>query len=174
MIKLKILVTYYSKTGNTERVAQSIMDGLKGENAEIKPIKDVDPSILKDYDLVCLGSGIYASRVDKSLSDLISSADELPKKFAFFCTHASLDMYQDGFKIIKRKIAKSNSVIVDIFDCMGDNIGVPESTRKAMLENLPPNKRKEAEEHQKRLKGHPSKEDFENAKEFALSLIKKL
>ncbi|NVM35720.1 MAG: flavodoxin domain-containing protein, partial [Candidatus Lokiarchaeota archaeon] len=99
---MKILITYYSKTGNTEKIAQSINDALKGQDTEIKPIKEVESSSLKNYDLVFLGSGIYASRVDKSLSDLVSSADELPKKFVFFCTHASTNMYQDGFKVVKR------------------------------------------------------------------------
>ncbi|NVM37830.1 MAG: hypothetical protein HWN81_19720, partial [Candidatus Lokiarchaeota archaeon] len=119
-------------------------------------------------------SGIYASRVDKSLSDLVSSADELPKKFVFFCTHASTNMYQDGFKVVKRKLAKIGSEIIAVFDCMGDNIGLPEANRKAMLENLPPDKRKQAEEQQKKLKGCPNDEDLENAKKFAQLIIRKL
>jgi hypothetical protein len=57
---------------------------------------------------------------------------------------------------------------------MGDNIGVPEVTRKAMLDRLPPEQRKKAEEHQQRLKGHPDEEDLENAKEFAQLIIKNL
>ena len=43
-----------------------------------------------------------------------------------------------------------------------------------MVERLPPEQRKQAEEHQKRLKSHPNEEDLENAKEFAQSLILKL
>lgn len=171
---MKILITYYSNTGNTEKIAKSIEEGLKDEDVALKPIKEVDVSSLKNYDLIFLGSGIYASRVDKSLSQLVSAVDDLPKKFVFFCTHASLDMYQDGFKLVKRKLAKAGSEIIDIFDCMGDNIGLPEATRKAMLNSLPPHKRKEAEEHQKRLKGRPNTEDLESAKKFAQLIIKKL
>lgn len=171
---LKILITYYSNTGNTEKVAESIKKGLKGENVEIKPVKDVDPSSLKDYDLMFLGSGIYASRVHKSLVELVNSAQELPSSFAFFCTHASLNSYQDGFKLVKRKLGKTDSNIVGIFDCMGESIGIPESTRKSMLERLPPEKRKEAEEHEKRLKGRPNEEDLENAKMFGQTIVKKL
>ena len=54
---------------------------------------------------------------------------------------------------------------------MGNNIGIPEQTIKSMLENLPPKKRKEAEEHQKSLKGHPNKDDLENAEKFAKAII---
>lgn len=171
---MKILVTYYSQSGNTEKVARSIFGGCTGEETDLKPIDQVDPSDLKNYDLIFLGSGVYASRVHKSLGDLVSSAEELPAKFLFFCTHASLDSYQDGFKVVKRKLEKTTSKIIDTFDCMGDNIGIPEATTKAMLNRLPPEQRKKAEEYQQRLKGHPDDEDLENARNFAQSLIKNL
>jgi len=168
---MKILVTYFSNTGNTEKIAQSIKNSLKGQNVEIKPIKDVNPLSLKDYDLLFLGSGIYASRVNKSLVDLISTSQILPRNIVFFCTHASAEGYQDGFKLVKRALNKSNTKILGEFDCMGDNIGIPEQTIKSMLEKLPPEKRKEAEEHQKSLKGHPNKDDLDNAEKFARSII---
>ena len=171
---MKILIAYFSQSGNTEKIAKSIFEGCQGQDVDIKPIKDINPLTLSEYELVFLGSGIYASRVNKSLSDLIKSATVLPSKLAFFCSHASLDSYQDGFKVVKRNIKDTDVKIVGSWDCMGDNIGIPEATRKAMVERLPPEQRKQAEEHQKRLKGHPNKDDLENAKEFAQSLILKL
>ncbi len=173
MKKLKILVTYFSQTGNTEKVAKSIYEGCQGEDVDLKPIKEVDPSELKNYELIFLGSGIYASRVNQALANLVSAATELPPKFIFFYTHASKEPYQDGFKVVKRKIGDSSSIIAE-FDCCGDNIGVPEAMRNTMLERLPPEKRKEAEEHQNWLKGRPNEEDLLNAKKFAQSLINKL
>ena len=170
---LKILVTYFSQTGNTEKVAKSIYEGCQGEDVVLKPIKEVDPSDLKNYEFVFLGSGIYASRVNKALADLIAAAQDLPPKFIFFNTHASKKPYQDGFKVVKSKISES-SQIIDEFDCCGDNIGVPEAMRKSMMERLPEDKRKEAEEHQQWLKGRPNEEDLQNAKIFAQSAIKKL
>ncbi len=171
---MKILVTYFSNTGNTEKVAQSIKNGLEGQHVDLKPIKEVEPSSLKEYDIIFLGSGIYASRVNKALPDLINAAQELPPNFAFFSTHASADSYQDGFKLVKRKLEKVKSKIISEFDCMGENIGIPEATIKSMLEKLPPEKRKEAEEFQKKLKGRPNDEDLEKATKFAQSIIKKL
>ena len=170
---MKILITYFSQTGNTEKIAQSICEGCKSEEVDIKPIKEVGPSTLSDYDLVFLGSGIYASRVSKSLADLIDATTELPPKFVFFNTHASKKPYQDGFRVVKKKIEEKSEIVAE-FDCCGDNIGVPEAMRNAMLEKLPPEKRKEAELHQQWLKGRPNAEDLENAKEFAQSLILKL
>ena len=170
---MKILVTYFSQSGNTEKVAQSIWEGCEGQEVQIKPIKEVDPTSLGDYDLIFLGSGIYASRVSKTLVDLIVAATELPPKFVFFNTHASKVAYQDGFKLVKEKIGEDSEIIAE-FDCCGDNIGIPEAMRNSMLDRLPPEKRKEAEEHQKWLKGRPNEEDLQNAKEFAQDLLKQL
>jgi flavodoxin len=172
--ELKVLVTYFSNTGNTEKVAQSIKNGLEGQNVDLRPVKEVEPSSLKEFDIIFLGSGIYASRVNKSLSDLINTTQELPQNFVFFCTHASADSYQDGFKLVKRALKKSGSNILGEFDCCGDNLGIPEATRNSMLEKLPPEKRKEAEKYQQWLKGRPNDEDLMKAKEFAQSVIKKL
>jgi len=64
--KLKILITFCSNTGNTEKVANSMKDGLTDYDVDIIPAKDVDPKTLNSYDIVFLGSGVYASRIDKS------------------------------------------------------------------------------------------------------------
>lgn len=173
MNNLKILITYFSQTGNTEKIAKSIYEGCKGHEVELKPINEVDSSSLNNYDLLFLGSGIYASRVNKSLVDLVIADSELPSKLVFFNTHASKVPYQDGFRVVKEKIGETSEIIAE-FDCCGDNIGIPEAMRNSMLERLPPEKRKEAEEHQKWLKGRPNEEDLQNAKEFAQNLLKQL
>ncbi|MFX0027813.1 MAG: flavodoxin family protein [Candidatus Hermodarchaeota archaeon] len=170
---MKILIAYYSQTGNTEKVAKSVYEGCKGQDVDLKPIKEVDPSSLDNYDLIFLGSGIYASRVNKALADLVAAAPKLPRKFVFFNTHASKDAYQDGFKLVKKNMGETSEIIAE-FDCCGDNIGVPEAIRKAMLDRLPEDKRKEAEKHQEWLKGRPNEEDLEKAKNFAQSVIEKL
>ena len=94
---LKILITYFSNTGNTEKVAKSIQEGLTAHEVSLIPAKEMDPSQLISYDLVILGSGIYASRIDKSILNLVKNATELPANFAYFCTHASLEFYQKPF-----------------------------------------------------------------------------
>jgi len=171
---MKILITYFSQSGNTEKVAKSIFEGCQGQDVDMKLIKDVNPSTLNEYELVFLGSGIYASRVNKSLADLIKSSTALPSKIAFFCTHASLDSYQDGFKAVNRNFKGTDVKIIGSWECMGENIGIPETARQSMLDRLPPEQRKQAEEHQERLKGRPNEEDLDNAKIFAQSLILKV
>jgi len=48
---MKILVCYFSNTGNTEKVAKSIVEGLEDEDVEILRIEDADPQNLKNYHL---------------------------------------------------------------------------------------------------------------------------
>ncbi|MHA1256481.1 MAG: flavodoxin family protein [Promethearchaeota archaeon] len=52
---MKILVTWYSGTGNTEKIAKAINEGITGHDVDLLPVNDVDPTSLNSYDLVFLG-----------------------------------------------------------------------------------------------------------------------
>jgi len=126
---LKILITFFSNTGNTEKVANSMKDGLIDYDVDLIPATDVDPTTLSLYDIVFLGSGVYASRIDKSILNIIKKAvPDLPAKLAYFCTHASLKLYQEPFKRINDLVKEHNCEIVDDFDCVGENLGIPLET----------------------------------------------
>jgi len=51
MINMKTLVTYFSQTGNTKKVADAIYEAIEGEK-EIKPVNEVES--LEDYGIICL------------------------------------------------------------------------------------------------------------------------
>ena len=169
---MKILITYFSNTGNTEKVAIAMKEGLEGHDVELKKVDDTNAESLKDYEIVILGSGIYAGKISKPILDLIKTAEALPPKFALFCTHASPDAYQNGFKMVKKKIAAANSEVIGEWDCMGENIGISEDMQIKMMENLPPEKKEQARKHMENLKGRPNAKDFENAKAFTASIVK--
>lgn len=173
---MKILVTYYTGTGNTEKVANAIKDGVTGHEVDILPVKSVDPNKLSSYDLVFLGSGIYGFNVSRKLKSLIKKAPELPSKFAYFYTHESQKPWSKAFNSVNNIIEKLNCQVLGEFDCCGENL-VPKAQeqRDAMYSRLSPEERKEAEEiFLKYVKGHPNEEDLENAKKFAHSIIQKL
>lgn len=58
---MKALVLYWSATGNTERIAETIYDTLTEEkvNAEKKKIAEAGDTDIYDYDLVLLGCPSY-------------------------------------------------------------------------------------------------------------------
>ena len=175
MDKLKILITFFSNTGNTEKVANSMKDGLTDYDVDMIPVKDVDPKTLNSYDIVFLGSGVYASRIDKSVLTLVKKAvPDLPAKLAYFCTHASLKLYQEPFKRITGVIKKHDCEIISEFDCVGENLGIPLDTQLGMLEKLPEDQREKAIKDMEKMKGRPNEVDLENAKSFAISLVKNL
>lgn len=57
----RILIIYYSKTGNTEKMAQEIAKGALVENVEVtvKKVEEVDVQELLDYDGIIVGSPTY-------------------------------------------------------------------------------------------------------------------
>jgi flavodoxin len=168
---MKILVCFFSNTGNTEKIAKSIAEGLEGEGVELLKIEDADPSSLKNYNLVVLGSGIYAGKLHKKVTDFMKKVIEYPPKFAFFNTHQSPTAYQKAFKRIRSKLEENGSEIVGEFDCIGENLGMPKEATLGMLEKLPPEERKRQEAWLEKTEGRPNSEDLENARAFGKSLI---
>ncbi len=171
---MKILITYHSDTGNTEKVAKCMKEALIEEQQEVSlmPADQVDVSSLKSYDLVCLGSGIYAGNLGKSGQALLKKASELPEKFALFCTHMREQASPKFFDKIKNLIEKGGGTVIGEFECPGEDLGLPPDFRVKLTSNMPPDKKGEAERWFAALKGRPNAEDLEKAKEFAKTLIK--
>ena len=74
------LIVYWSKTGNTEKVANSIKQGLEEAGVIVTCVKPEDAQTLDylDYDLVCIGSPSYSWHPPKPMNDF------LEKKFATY------------------------------------------------------------------------------------------
>ncbi|MBM3249902.1 MAG: flavodoxin family protein, partial [Candidatus Omnitrophica bacterium] len=57
----KAIVIYYSRTGNTKKMAESVLEGLQKENVEaaLKDAASVDVDELLKYDAILIGSPTY-------------------------------------------------------------------------------------------------------------------
>ncbi|MGC8804637.1 MAG: flavodoxin family protein, partial [Candidatus Ratteibacteria bacterium] len=57
----KIFIVYYSRTGNTEKMAQEIQKGVLEENVEavVKKVEETEPEELLNYDGIIAGSPTY-------------------------------------------------------------------------------------------------------------------
>ena len=169
---MRILVCYFSGTGNTEKIAKSIQEGLEGQEVDLLKIKDVDPAKIGDYDLVVLGSGIYGGMVSKNITAMMKQITEFPPKVAFFNTHSSPMSYsKKAYKRIIKKFETEGSKVVGNFECIGENIGVPKEVQENMLSNLPPEEQERQRKRLEEIKGRPNAKDLEDAKEFAKSII---
>lgn len=71
----RALMVYWSKTGNTEKVALAIKQGLEAAGVEVyvkKPSEAADVDYF-DYDLVCVGSPSYEFHPVKPITDFLRS-----------------------------------------------------------------------------------------------------
>jgi flavodoxin/phosphatidylglycerophosphate synthase len=80
-ITKKILIAYDSETGNTERVAEEISNGLKVGIRKIDDITSVDA-----YDLVIFGCRELGNRPSKKMIEFIKNHQEI-KEYAVFITY---------------------------------------------------------------------------------------
>ena len=83
---MKALVVYYSESGNTEKLAKAIYDGINIPEKQIVPIDEANPN---DRDVIFVGFPVHASSVPAKVEKFIKSVPE-GKKVAFFITHGSL------------------------------------------------------------------------------------
>jgi flavodoxin len=82
---MNICVIYFSRTGNTKRLAQAIADTAK---APISDLASIQPSTLENYDLLILGTPVEGSSPAKETVAFIETMPKVEcKKAILFCTY---------------------------------------------------------------------------------------
>ncbi|MGB9614041.1 MAG: flavodoxin domain-containing protein [Fervidobacterium sp.] len=117
----KALVICVSKhRGNTLKIAKEIANVLE---CEVKRPDEVDLKTLTSYDVVGLGSGIYAFGMDRALKKIIKRfKDGQRKKVFIFSTSADLNGYR-YHKGLKKLLEKRSFDIIGEFNCPGAYFG---------------------------------------------------
>jgi len=67
----KVLIIYHSRSGNTRKMAEAVLEGAKNAGAEVtlSDVKDTDPRQLLDFDAVIAGSPTYYGIVAGEMKD---------------------------------------------------------------------------------------------------------
>jgi len=93
----KALIVYYSRSGNTRKMAETIAEGVKKEEVavEVRDVKDVTPDDLKSFDAIVVGSPTYygsmAAEIKKLFDDSIRFHGKLDGKIgAAFASSANI------------------------------------------------------------------------------------
>ena len=109
------LIIYWSKTGNTEKVANAIKEGLeeKGMQVTMKKPEEAENIDYFDYDLVCVGAPSYSWHPPEPMTDF------LKKKFAAY-------RQQGKIKPKAPKVLGKNALIFVTFS--GPHTGIDEAT----------------------------------------------
>ena len=78
----KALVIYYSRTGNTKKMAESVAEGIKNEGLEVvlKEAKDVDSEELLKYDAIAIGSPTYYGTMAAQIKELFDDSVKFHSK----------------------------------------------------------------------------------------------
>ena len=92
-----VLVIYYSRTGNTKKMAELVLEGIKkeGVDAQLKDVKDVEANELLQYEGIVIGSPTYygtmAAEIKKLLDDSVKFHGKLEGKVgAAFASSANV------------------------------------------------------------------------------------
>lgn len=159
---MKILVAYYSDTGNTEKVARAIYDSLKDVDKEIFSVKEA-PAV-DGYDLIFCGFPVKSHSVPGPMAAFVKGLPD-GKKVAFFATHGSLRGGHLAITAFHEAITLHNITVVGTFGCRG-------KVRHAIIEALlsKPEHQAWVDEAQS-AQTHPTPEDLEDAKKFAETMV---
>jgi len=162
---MKALVTYYSDTGNTEKIARAIYEVIHFEK-ELKPVLEVGD--IKGFDIIFYGFPVKAHSVPAKATKLLK---ELPEgqKVAFFSTHGSLRGGHLPKQAFEHAVGlASKAKLLGHFGCRGK---VDDRVIDAMMKQI---EHKAWAEEALGANDHPDKNDIEDAKNFALGILAKI
>ncbi len=154
----RILVAYFSQTGNTKKVAEAIFDALEGEKT-IKPIDQVED--VKDYHLLFIGFPVHSHGVPARVETFLKKIPR-GKKIAIFSTHGShTGSHLSRQALEHAAVSASQAKILATFSCRGKV-----SMRAMEILSRSPEHRLWAEMAAS-AHTHPDEADLEEARSFA-------
>ena len=182
---LRVLVAHFSQTGNTEKVGRAIHDEIvsAGHDAELKPVAEVTPAGLSEYNLVFLGSACHSSTLAAPVLELLSTIPEGARlKMAGFATHScsgpegserDRDLYERWASGCPRAFeAASEDTRVELLGYLGcqgaASPEIEEFIHKTILPDVD-----EWESFASEMRKHPDAKDLEAAREFARRVLVK-
>ena len=114
---MKVAVRYYTKTGNTKRLAEAV---AKAVNAEALPIS---VPVTERVDILFLGNSYYAFSIDPEVRSFVSSLDkELVGRIVNF---GSAAMLNSTYKKVKAEADKAGIPMDEReFHCPGEFKGL--------------------------------------------------
>ena len=181
---MKILVAYFSATGNTKKIAKAIHDEASlNHEVVLHQIGDVALTEINGYDVVILGAACHDSDLARPLKNFLSKLPQNPSfKLAGFFTHAT---YMPGGSARKTELfnkwagkcgasfettcQEKGIHFLGYFHCMG----VPSKPIEEFIHREIIVSEDEWKTYLPEVKTHPNAEDLLKARKFVNDVIAK-
>ncbi len=170
---MKVLVTYFSQSGNTEKIARAIYgEAAQNNDADLKKLADITPEEVAGYDVVFIGSPLHSGSLAAPIKECLGVIQPSSgQKLAGFITHmapAYPDQDMEAFaEPIKAACQENGIEYAGCFDCQGF---LAESMHAAVQKKLNMSDEQWAE-MVKQMTGRPNEEDMANAKACAKEVL---
>ncbi|MBM3860988.1 MAG: hypothetical protein FJ395_15260 [Verrucomicrobia bacterium] len=113
---MNILVTYFSQTGNTKKIAEAIYENLPKEKT-LKPVDEVKE--LDDYEIIFIGFPVHSHSVPYKIESLLNRIPK-GKQIALFSTHGSLTGCRLSREALEHAVATAaKAKVLGTFCCRG-------------------------------------------------------
>ena len=170
---MKVLVAYFSMSGNTEKLAKAIHgEASKNHESYLKKVDEVEPKWLNKHDVLFVGSPTHAGELSAAVKKFMTELPKSPKlKVAAFITHASPDKadYEKCFKAFESFGKEKGFKLLGCCDC--------QSRLAPEIQPYVKEARKASDaefaEMMKSIEKRPNAADLRNARKFARKMLSK-
>lgn len=128
---MKVAVRYYSRSGHTKTIAEAMAEAL---GVEALSIDDPRAAISEDVDLLLIGGGLYAHKLDKVVREYFDSLDG--GKVAKAACFSTSSISKHGIVLLKEALEEKGIEVVDSFYCKGKEAGEKREEAKSFAKSL--------------------------------------
>lgn len=160
----KVLVTYFSRTGNTKKIAEAILDSIDQDRV-IFPMDKVED--MTPYSLIFIGFPVQSHSIPYRAEVFLKKVPA-GKKIALFSTHGSLPgirLSREALEYATILVSKAN--LLGTFSCRGK---VSMQAREVLSQSP---EHEEWADMAASASTHPDEHDIADARAFALWIITK-
>ena len=182
---MKTLVLYYSKTGNTKKIAEAIHSSLSTKHSsKLVSVKEYSKEDIDDYDILYVGAPCHDASLAKPIIAFLNSlSSDHSFKLAGFYTHSTTppegsernkQLFNDWAGLCHKvfdKITKEKKIdFLGDFHCQGKASFLIEKFIHFKIIK----EKEEWHATKKEMRLHPTQSDLDNAKEFALNILENI
>ena len=179
---MRVLVAFYSETGNTEKIAKAIWQEVSRDHeALLKRVEEAAEETMGLHDFVFLGSPCHSTDLAAPVKKILDAFPESPSfKLAGFFTHGCpnsgeiFDRWASRCISSFEKSSKEKRIdFVGYYHCQGAMSPPVEEAMGRYFTEQGTVSVDQWNEYNEELRKHPNHEDLQRAKEFARRVLSK-